>query len=475
MAKTFQIISIFIVFLAILMTSSVNATVVMRKLRNDKEAGSKQYRVSELVKLYHKNPGGKVVGIVNDFTKDLEKVLKYAQEKDLVCELYVSRSLMKLNKIPVDEPGLLRDKLILARNFDKIDDVLFQILNRAAELSEELADLPKKAPRFFTHSRFRNSYLLNDFEIKKGSRKDLVEALKTIKKLPSEKNGCVSDMLEIFGFQVQKFLKHDEVSYADQMKFLRTALEKKWISDFYFNYTEKLLKEGVHEWKSNLARYLEINQNAKNVFTDYLQARAESGKNLNAVQIKRYNLLTRRLELYDKYDRHQVVMLAEILKKASTRMGTDEFVEDSIASVRHEYSDWRTGEKFVENYVLSPMEQFNWARRMMRKDMYELQKSTHFKYVAITYDDVIAASLETGLVGKAEVEYILTYDDLWNKEVTFMDKVKGFLFGLGGTATLFLPPPYNVITSLGIVFINSRLGEEKDDFNDQSHIFKVVN
>jgi hypothetical protein len=99
------------------------------------------------------------------------------------------------------------------------------------------------------------------------------------------------------------------------------------------------------------------------------------------------------------------------------------------------------------------MDQYNWARRMLRKEMDDLQRSRFFEYHYITYNEVITAALETGALTLEEVKIAVTYDDLWNPHKSKWHKVRDWIFSISGSASVFLPPPYNIAATLGIIIV----------------------
>jgi hypothetical protein len=107
-------------------------------------------------------------------------------------------------------------------------------------------------------------------------------------------------------------------------------------------------------------------------------------------------------------------------------------------------------ENYVERIELDPQSQYNLARRLMRKDMTELQMMSSFQKITITHEDVVMAALETGYISLEDIEFVIKYDDLWNPHKSTFEKVMGFVFTVGRYSTFFLPPPYNVVASIAM-------------------------
>ncbi len=186
--------------------------------------------------------------------------------------------------------------------------------------------------------------------------------------------------------------------------------------------------------------------------------------------IKRRKKLTRRKSLYYKYNATQIVMLAQVLEKASMRMGIDPTVETSTPEITTNYVMRRDGSQtqFSETYELSPSEQFEFARKRLRMDLMDLSSSKTFAGVKITYEDVIMAALETGYISHHDIEYVIKYDDLWNPEISPWKKFKDYTLSFAGTAAFYLPPPWNVIGAVGLVFVNTKLSSKKGHENHEN-------
>jgi hypothetical protein len=107
-----------------------------------------------------------------------------------------------------------------------------------------------------------------------------------------------------------------------------------------------------------------------------------------------------------------------------------------------------------ETVPVSPMGQYYLARRLLRKEMDDLNRSSFFQGAMVTHEDLVAVSLETGLINAEIVDSVLKIDDLWNPETPKWRKIANFGFQITGTATIFLPPPYNIISSIALVFID---------------------
>lgn len=170
-------------------------------------------------------------------------------------------------------------------------------------------------------------------------------------------------------------------------------------------------------------------------------------------RLKRFSKLTRRKILYRKYTETQIIMLAQVLQKASRRMGVDVDTESGTPYITQEFSVLQpNGERttYVERFDLDPQSQFNLARRLMRKDILDLQMMDTFQGLQITYDDVVSAAFETGYITIEDITYVVRYDDLWNPEISKWERVSGFVFKVAGYSSFFLPPPWNIVGTIAI-------------------------
>jgi hypothetical protein len=204
----------------------------------------------------------------------------------------------------------------------------------------------------------------------------------------------------------------------------------------------------------------------------YKPRRIEEENEFSSKKVKRFSKVTRRKLLYAKYDETQIVLLAQVLQKASRRMGVDADTESKKPIITQEFSVLQANgerENYVETIELDPQSQYNLARRLLRKDMVELQMMDMFVSQKITHEDVVMAALETGYVSLEEIEFVIQYDDLWNPEKTQFEEISGFIFTVAGYTTFFLPPPWNITASIalgvveGIVDSKNRKGSENDN------------
>lgn len=222
--------------------------------------------------------------------------------------------------------------------------------------------------------------------------------------------------------------------------------------------------------------YLKIIFQAKNQMTpisrSYKPISLEDEDKFSSERVRRFSKLTRRELLYKKYDENQIILLSQVLQKASRRMGVDVDTDSSRPYIGQEFSVLQpNGERrsYVERIELDPQSQFNLARRLLRKDMVELQMMDLFNGLKVTYEDVVMAGFETGYITVEDINYVVRYDDLWNPNITKYERVMGLVFKVAGYSSFFLPTPWNVVATIaigivdGIVEKRTSTGAENDN------------
>ncbi len=255
----------------------------------------------------------------------------------------------------------------------------------------------------------------------------------------------------------------------------KAAYEKKIISLETYNKIEFFRTDSNLEkryiWLND---YLKIILSAKNAMVPHAKGyevkKLDAENKFSSEKLKRFSSITRRKILYKKYNETQIVLLSQVLQKASRRMGVD---ADTITKAPYLIQEFEllkeNGERetYVERTEIDPQSQYNLARRLMRKDMVELQMMAMFNKMDVTYEDVIMASLETGYITLEDIDFVASYDDLWNPTTSKYERMSGFVFKVAGYTTFFLPPPFNIAATLALGIVENIVDKRFD--NGASH------
>lgn len=430
-------------------------------LRNDKEVLIRSIKKSERLKIVEKFPSTiENAETTNVFYLTLKEFL---EREDKQCELKLIELIkknFKAAKLDTSEEGL-QDLFKMFRITHAIDDIFYDILTSLNKDYASLAEL--KLDRKRLRTSFKHKKL-----IKKNNVKELFSGFT---EWPDESSRCVYQ--EYIYIKSHIFNKNEKPSQRDKhLKILtKKALDEKVIDIETFNKLEFLrTKSTVNARNYWLGDYFKVIFNAKNKMrpanATYVVKNLEDESDYSTERVKRFSRITRRKLLYKKYDETQIILLAQILQKASRRMGADPDTISSPPRITQEFSilnDQGERETYVEQIELDPQSQYNLARRLLRKDMTDLQMMEVFVGKQITHEDIVMAAFETGYITLEDIEYVVKYDDLWNPNKTDFEKIVGFVGTIAGVSTIFLPPPWNITISIAIGVIEGLiLGTQKN-------------
>ena len=457
---------------AIMMVKSVFAADV-KLLANDKEPLIGVFDVKEkerILSLYANKPANLKV-------RDIfyQAVQSYMQSENLKCEFrlmnFFEYGLYKANYTYTQEDIQNHLKMLRASNF--IDDILYDLVSGINTDYFALRALTDSTKAEKGISQVRKKLL---------DVNDLNEELSPFKTWPDEnKNQCV----------YQEYVHLKNIVFDETNKLSKDDNDLRYVigHGYYQNIipVESFKKLEYLRTKSNINKrelwlqdYMKVIFNAKNKMVPvaklYLSVnfdrKIEKSETLPSEILKRKERLTKRKLLYLKYDETQIIQLATILQNASRRMGTDPDVKSSRPMIVQEFQvQLRNGQRqtYVEKNELDPQSQYNYARRMLRKDIVQLQMMDSFRNLKVTYDDVVVAALETGYINFEDIQFVVTYDDLWNPNKTRFQKTMGFIFDVAGYSTFFVPAPWNIAAAIvlgvaeGIVDSKSASGADHDN------------
>ncbi len=340
---------------------------------------------------------------------------------------------------------------IYLRYTDSIDDVLYKIFKDAALVKFALESVSTTSA---VSGRPRNLYTAQNREA------DTDKLYKDFKTWPDEKNKCSLDFYFQLSQKITWKTKNDRDFQLQKLNYI--AYSKKVISTEVFNKLEVLRRKSVLNWPVYLNRYVDIIDNAKDRLTKAPELKATN--DFGSEYISRKENITQRGNLYRTYNSTQIMMLAQIIEKTAKRM------DSRLVTLNWQYTDDPNGETQV--YIFSPMEQYRATLKLLRKDMGEIMRSEAFKGTKLEYSHLIAAAFETGFIKSEELDYILKFEDFWNPKIPKWKTYANFAFSLAGTATFYLPPPWNIIGSIGLILAQGKYvyGDEEANPDDNWNV-----
>lgn len=425
---------------------------LVNKIKNDKEVIISSFDKDEVFRIKEKfsnvNERDEIKKI---FIKNMHI---YLNKKELHCELkYISSIMVDFFRINIkwNEDEMI-DVFKMLRVENSIDDVFFDVLVNIVKDYYVLSkiDLAKKPSASF----------FNNYE-KKAEGYNVQELFSNFKTLPDEVGACSYQEF----VKIRDSLGSFKDSNSKKVKILKNlamfAFEKKIISVQSYNQINFLAeKSTLSKRKLWMNDYLRIIFFAKDKMIpfkrNYKVINIEDENVFSSERIKHFSRITRRKLLFQKYDESQIILLSQVMKKASQRMGVDPDTKESAMYIVHEYQIEKAKgetENYVEKIELDTQSQFNLARRLLRKDMVALQMMDSFQKTNITYEDLVVASLETGYISLDDIEYVVKYDDLWNPEISKIDRIVNMTFRIVGYGTFVLPPPWNITAALALSIV----------------------
>ena len=233
----------------------------------------------------------------------------------------------------------------------------------------------------------------------------------------------------------------------------KLARNNGYISDDEFKMLEVFRIKKVHEWPVTLNSYAQsLDSLAKRFNT-----RTKEKSNL-ITQTKFRQKYSMRMELYNKFDSTQIILLANIVKGLKTRL------ESKDVKIIINYDD-----RPAETIELTPMEKFRFILKLLRKEMADLNNSTLLEGKNATYLDLITAAYEVGYIGAAEIEQLASLQEIWNPTKTPKEKAMFWVKTFGGVASVLLPPPFGFVSVMAIMLIDQQIKDapvnRDPDFN----------
>ncbi len=364
----------------------------------------------------------------------LKETLEIEQTHKDYCELRFIKNL----KIISERNGLIKnfkdlDGLIaFMRKSHLIDDIFFSILKKSILLSLEI-DVKSQTPY-----RFKNNQS-SDFPVA-----DLENIYKKVQQSFNDESECSIDAYEHFENELALRNKNGSDKRILQMNIF--ALTKGFIDLKTFQKLITIKNSGLRNMPIRLKKYIQIISDVK----DKLSIKPET-KTSHSFVMKyesRRNQITHRDHLYQNYNSTQILILSQIVEKTSRRINANS------ASLNWNFTD-QEGEE-IEIYVFSPMEQYRAAIKMLKRDMAEIMRSEAFQNQNVEYEHLITAAFETGFIKSEELDYVLKFEDFWNPKNSRWKAYINMAISLTGSATFYLPPPWNTVGALGLLLSQAR-------------------
>ncbi|MES2526120.1 MAG: hypothetical protein V4598_03510 [Bdellovibrionota bacterium] len=328
----------------------------------------------------------------------------------------------------------LRNLLIFLREQNQMDDILLNIFLKSDEVRFDIAN----AGRWIRPKTPRNLMAPANVDMKKY--------FSYINGWPDDNSYCSIGRY----FRMAEMLTFKTKTERDNMmwKMAHIGLRDGVIDALTFHRLEALRLNYVLDWDHYSYNYLEMISSAKDKLAK--QREVISTNTFSERYVSRKEKLTQRGRLYKTYSPTQVMIMASVIEKLSKRMDARR-VELIFQYGAEQGTD-------TQIYVLSPMEQYRVSIKMMKKEMAELMRGDLFKNTGISYEDIIASSFETGLIKSSELDQILKFEEFWNPKAPSRFRTYAqFAFSLAGTATFYLPPPWNLVGAVALMFSQSRL------------------
>lgn len=480
--KTFNVLIITNLFLvSLLWASDSRANVILKddysreeifKIQNDKEVIISSFSAREKARIKEKFSNEEENKVIKKVF--IDNLYSYLNNRDAHCEVkYISvliKDLQKIN-IPSTEDEML-DVFKFLRTANSIDDIFYDILAALVKdfYTLESLDLSTKPQKniFKNYDKKSKDYNLN-------------ELFSSFKNYPDEVESCAYREFIKLREKVGSFKDSKSSKNKDLKDLSYVAFDKKIISVETYNRLKFLANDSTSDKRAIwLNDYFKIIFSAKNRMIPFKRTykviNLEDESTFSTERVRRFSRITRRKLLFQKYDESQIILLSQVMKKASQRMGVDPDTKTGVPYFVHEYViEKQSGEtqNLVEKIELDTQSQFNLARRLLRKDIVGLQMMKSFQQVNISFEDVVMASLETGYLSLDDIEYVAKYDDLWNPQISKTERIMNMTFRVAGYGTFFLPPPWNVTAALALSIVEGIADSKNIDgaSNDNPNTF----
>lgn len=411
-------------------------------LINNKESLSRHIKGSENRSIESWLSGHPLKDTIKDNSKTILSIaMNNFMKQDALCDVNLSSQLKEqaTRFRLIDGPSEFKTFVAYLRQSNMIDDLFYQniINSENLDLALERASARVTVRPLITKTKKTKEY-------------DLEKIYAGFKQWPDEVSRCSIDTYKQLAINLTWKNANSRDRLLNKLNYM--AYDQGIISKEVYKKLEAMRHEEALDWSVYAKGYLDIVSNAKDKLSPSGRAQMDPAEG-STVYVERKEKLTRRGRLYRNFDSTQVMMLAEIILKTAKRM------DSKRVSIDFQYDDTEDSEH--ETYVLSPMEKYRLSIKMLRKDMGEVMRSDLFTNTVIEYEDLVTAAYETGLIKSEELDLILKFEEFWNPKDPKWKTYLGFTFSILGTATFYLPPPWNIIGAIALIVTQTQVLKKK--------------
>lgn len=284
-------------------------------------------------------------------------------------------------------------------------------------------------------------------DIKDGIDSPLANVLKRAK----ARNFCIED-------ELKKLIR--ENFSKDKKQKIKIALNKMsqelGLSSEYARFIQDFVSHNLHKENLTLKEYI---LKKKVLRTQYpLPLEDEYSDEVTLKKKKTKNSL--RMELYQRYSYVQMILMGKIITDLKTHLDSQR-----IEILVYE----RDSENLARTISLDPMERFRFAISYLRKEMDGLVKNSLFNGMKPSYEDIILASYELGIISEKEWKEVRELEFIWNPQKTIWEKVAYWGKLALPVVGVLIPQPYGFIATLAVVAIDATMEFRKDGDSDMEH------
>ncbi len=383
----------------------------------------------------------------------LGQTLNQFEQRDAYCDVgFVALLKEKASKtLTVTDSEDFAGFVAFLRVEDIIDDIFYTNIMKSEDLSSALEEASKSRPILPPVNRINDN--TKDLDVTK-----LYSDFKT---WPNEVSKCSIGTYYRMMLTLSWKNKRERDALLNRLNYL--AMEKKVISVEVYNKLEILREKHALDWNAYVKSYLDVVKNAKDKMSPTGKPENDPSK-YSTTYVERKERLTQRGRLYRQFDSTQVLILSEIIQKTAKRMDAHR------VAINFQYTN--TPDSELETYVLSPMERYRLSIKLLRRDLGEVQRSELFRNTNVEYEDLVTAAYETGLIKSEELELILKFEEFWDPKEEKWKIYANFAFSVLGTASFYLPPPWNIIGAIALVVTQTQLNkkQQKADPDDNWNV-----